>query len=233
MLLLLFSFSASACSAFVTIKPLEQTKGAGGVVAGAAAGGVDSGVPGSSFRTSKGFDAVAYVDSIWDSKVVPTVLEKATDLSTVLSAVEANPEAACIKYGHKELGAPYNFIVKTEGQVVEVDTKSRNGLIVLKVPAYTGARPIKVQVGPVIRGTSIRDGIGFIHFSDFLNQIEHADVANELNERMLKVALKGIDPAALQGKTVSVYGVFSMGDDPNQIIIPDQYIITPVKFEVK
>jgi predicted lipoprotein len=50
---------------------------------------------------------------------------------------------------------------------------------------------------------------------------------------VLQVTLKGIEPAALQGKTVSVYGIFSMGDDPNKIIIPDQYVITPVKFEVK
>lgn len=34
------------------------------------------------------FDAVAYVDGIWQSQIVPAVLENAVDLQTILSAIE-------------------------------------------------------------------------------------------------------------------------------------------------
>src|SRR6476646_6347925 len=38
-----------------------------------------------------GFDPVGYVNSIWASKVVPTVDESATDLQTLLTALKADP----------------------------------------------------------------------------------------------------------------------------------------------
>jgi predicted lipoprotein len=208
----------SAWNGIATIRPINAEN---------SGGDVNSAVPGSAFRTSKGFDQVAYVDSIWDSKVLPTALNNANDLPAVLTALATNPDAAGAKYGHKELGAPYNFIVKADGQVTVVDTTSRVGLITLKVAGYDGPDVVQVQVGPVIQGTSIRDGIGFIHFEQFLNQIEHALVAEELNNRVLKVVLKGIDPATLKGKTVTVYGIFTMGEEIQKIII------TPLKLDVK
>lgn len=216
--LLALMLALSACDAIATVKPIAAETG----------GTNQSGnVAGSAFRTSKGFDQVAYVDSIWDSQVLPTALNNANDLPTVLTAIASNPDAAGGKYGHKELGAPYNFIVKSDGQVAVVDTTSRVGMITLKVTGYDGPDVVQVQVGPVIQGTSIRDGIGFIHFEQFLNQIEHALVAEELNNRVLKVVLKGIDPASLKGKNVTVYGIFTVGEEIQKIVI------TPLKFDVK
>ncbi|MCC6167563.1 MAG: DUF2291 family protein [Caldilineaceae bacterium] len=39
-------------------------------------------------QESEAFDAVAYVDGIWQSQIVPAVLENAVDLQTILSAIE-------------------------------------------------------------------------------------------------------------------------------------------------
>jgi predicted lipoprotein len=85
---------------------------------------------------------------------------------------------------------------------------------------------VKMQIGPVLRGTSIRDGSGYIPFNQFVNQIEYADVGEELNNRVLNTVLKGLDFNSLTGKTLSVYGFFTL-DDPAKILI------TPVKINVK
>lgn len=57
-------------------------------------GGTEPGQP--------GFSAPAYVDSIWESKVVPEAQNKSTDLKTLLDALRANPDAAKEQYGHRE-----------------------------------------------------------------------------------------------------------------------------------
>ena len=43
-----------------------------------------------------------------------------------------------------------------------------------------------VQIGPVIRGTALRDAVSFIRFNDFANQFEFAAVSNALHERVLR-----------------------------------------------
>ena len=83
-----------------------------------------------------------------------------------------------------------------------------------------------MQIGPVLLGTSIRDGSGYILFNQFVNQIEYADVAEELNNRVLNTVLKNLDVNTLKGKAVTIYGFFSL-DNPTKVLI------TPVKIDVK
>jgi predicted lipoprotein len=206
----------TGCSAFATIRPIAPPEASGsGMLA-----------QGSSFRTSKGFDPVAYANSIWSSKVLPTADKEAVPLPDLLAALSADKDAASTKYGHREVGGPYNFMAKVDGEVTDVNTTSRVGIITVKPAGYNGSSVVQVQVGPVIQGTSIRDGVGFIKFNDFLNQIEYADAADQLNQHVLNDVLKGKDPASLKGKAVSVAGVFTL-DDPAKIVI------TPVRLDVK
>ena len=41
-----------------------------------------------------------------------------------------------------------------------------------------------LQIGPAINGTALRDATGLINFNDFLNQIEYANAATELNNQV-------------------------------------------------
>ena len=45
------------------------------------------------------FNADSYVDAIWESKVVPTVTDKAIDLATLLAALDANADEAKKQFG--------------------------------------------------------------------------------------------------------------------------------------
>lgn len=173
-----------------------------------------------------GFSPAAYVDSIWQSKVLPTVQEQAVDLPSLLSALKADPEGAKQKYGHHEGQRPYNFLVKGEGKVLTVDTSSRSRTVKVDLTPGDGQPDATIQVGPVIRGTSLRDALPFIQFNLFTNQIEYADVSNQLNDHVIKDAIGDLDVPGLQGKTLAFAGAFTL--DPTGDVL-----VTPVKLQAK
>lgn len=171
---------------------------------------------------SQQFNADAYVDSIWESKLVPMVIEKAVDLSTLLAALDADLEAARKQYGHDEASGAAHFIVKGEGRVSRVNSSSQNRTLSINLPSYKGKTEVVLQIGPAFRGTAIRDAVGFIQFNQFVNQLQFADVGNKLNDRVFTSVVNGFDLAAAQGMQVSFYGVFTFSER-------GKIIITPVK----
>ena len=194
-----------------TIRPLATA-----TPSGAAASG-------SSSRTSSGFSAAKYVDDRWQTKVLPAAA-KGEPLANLIEAIKTNASDAGKKYGHRESG-PYNYATLVEGTVAKVDTESRAGTLVLKAKDVPEGVEVRIAIGPVLRGTAVRDGSGVIPFSDFVNQIEYADVAEALNQRVLDEILKPIDVKSLQGKSVKVQGFFSLGD-------VNKITVTPVKLEM-
>jgi predicted lipoprotein len=199
----------AGCSAFFTVVPINEAK-------------IEA-QQGSA--SNKGFDKVAYVDGIWQSKVLPTVQQKAVDFSQLFTELTLNQDAASQKYGNK-VGGPYNFVTKFEGKVLSADTSSRVGVITTEVSTANGPVNLTIQVGPVVQGTAIRDALGFITFNDFVNQLQFADVADELNTRALNNTMNNVDPTSLVGKTVDITGAFTL-DDINKIVV------TPVFMTVK
>lgn len=157
----------------------------------------------------------AYVDSIWDSKLLPAILKSATDARTLLDALQASPQEADQEYGHRESGGAAYAAVKGSGRVLAVDTSSRNGLLLVDIAPPDGKADISIQIGPVLRGTALRDATGLIRFTDFANQLQFADVANELNNRVLKTVPGSLDLKTLAGKTVAFTGVFALEEGSN------------------
>jgi predicted lipoprotein len=157
------------------------------------------------FKEEK-FDADKIVADIWDSKVIPTILEQAVELTTVLDALANNPEAAGQKYGHREKGGdyPWNFIVKGEGRIITVNTKSRKGTLTIDVPPYDGKPDATIWIGPIITSYSIRDSLDFISFTSgvgsskvqykFDTQVQFAELSNALNARGNKNILATLEP---------------------------------------
>ncbi|MDX2033471.1 MAG: DUF2291 domain-containing protein [Blastocatellia bacterium] len=180
---------------------------------------IDSGAPGPA-AASREFNADSYVDSIWESRLVPLVIEKAVDLPLLLAALDADPEAAKRQYGRGEAGGAAHFIVKGEGRVTRVNSGSRNGAMAVSLPDYKGGTEVVMQVGPVFRGTAIRDAVGFIQFNQFVNQLQYAEVATKLNDRVFASVVKDFDAAAAQGRRVYFHGVFTWSDRGRILITP-------------
>jgi predicted lipoprotein len=146
----------------------------------------------------------AYVDSIWASKLLPSILKSAVDARVLLDA--KTPA------GHCATGAKCYFVVKGQGVVTSVDTHSRVGLALIDIPPYDERPDLSIQIGPVLRGTSLRDATGIIRFTDFTNQLQFADVGNELNNRVLKTVLGPIDRDHLLGNRISFVGTLQAQD---------------------
>jgi predicted lipoprotein len=85
-----------------------------------------------------------------------------------------------------------------------------------------------LQVGPVLFGTAIRDSLNFIRFTDIGNQLQFADLADQLNARMHKDSVETLDLTTIAGKKISFLAAFKL--DESQSI--DDLVVTPVKITV-
>jgi predicted lipoprotein len=195
--------AAPGCSPPWTVRPIESAK------SDAPQAGIS--------------DPAAWVDSIWSSKLLPAVEQGAVDARVLLDAWKSSPEQTEMRFGRRETNGPVYFLVKGAGTVVSVDQRSRNGLALVDFAPFDGRPDLSIQIGPVLRGTSLRDATGLVRFNDFLNQLQYADAANALNERVLAQVLAQLDVPRLKGRRVSFAGTLAAdrkADPPLSGVIP-------------
>ncbi|MDP8997554.1 MAG: DUF2291 family protein [Pseudomonadota bacterium] len=174
----------------------------------------------------KGFDGKAA--ELWPSKVLPYAQGKAGKLQDVQAAIAANADQAGTKYGYREKGDsnPWTMIAQIDGKIVAANTESRAATIDVDVDG-DGKADAQIQIGPVIRGTAIRDALDFISFNDFTNQIDFAQFGKAFNSYVNDNVLKTVPRDSLVGKTVSVLCVYPL---PMSGQLP---LVTPLRIEVK
>jgi len=180
-----------------------------------------SGTDGNTFYFDDGsFDAKGYVDEIWDEELLPYALENNTDISAVIEELFKDVDSAGSLYGYRSVdqGGAWNFIVSGAGKAVSVNTESRNGLLDLDLPPYDGEADVKLQIGPVIRGTAIRDSMSFIKFDDFRNQIDFSNLATELNKKAYETVLEPLSFKA--GDEITFVGAFTFSAVDDISIVP-------------
>jgi predicted lipoprotein len=170
------------------------------------------------------FDAKAYVAKNWTEKVLPAVQADAVDASTLLPALAADRDAASKQYGYQAgTGSPYAFLTRGSGTVTKVDEESPSHPVTIQLDGTTGKDgQVQVVTGPVIAGTALRDGVKFIHFSDFTNQLDYADVGTELNSKVKTEVLAGVDAETLVGQKVDFAGAFSLVAPGSVLVVPTQ-----------
>lgn len=166
------------------------------------------------------FNAAKYVDNIWKSKVIPYIIKKAGAADRVLAELAKDPDAAGSHYGFRasEEGIPWNLMIKGKGKIAAVNTASRAGTVALDLPPYDGKKEITLQIGPVIKGSSIRDSLSFISFDDFENQIVFAQLSNAFNKKVNDQLLAKTDFAKLKGREIEFTGVFT-ADGSNDLLV--------------
>jgi predicted lipoprotein len=149
------------------------------------------------------------------------VIEKAPEGVQLAKEILADKKAAIKAYGTAgDIGAV--MPVKLSGVVGE----GRSGVFNLSVDGMPETIRIRVQTGPAINGTDLRDMPGDIEFGDFKNQIEYQDAGSGLNRAMAATVLKDLNRDSLPGKVIEVTGVF-------KLINPKNWLITPVQLKVK
>ena len=60
----------------------------------------------------------------------------------------------------------------------------------MAVEGLDGIR-VRVQTGPAINGTDVRDATGTVEFGQFKNQIEYQDAGSALNDQVKAQVLAG------------------------------------------
>ena len=149
------------------------------------------------------------------------VKEKAVDAATLAPEVLADKNAAAEKYGTPSSTGAILFVTLSG-----VAGEPKSGVYPLTVEGLPEEITVRVQTGPAINGTDLRDAPGDIAFGSFKNQIEYQDAGSGINRAMKAAVLDGIDTANLTGKTVTITGAF-------RLINPKNWMITPVEVSVQ
>jgi len=147
--------------------------------------------------------------------------EHAISADKLASALEKDKSAAVERYG---VPAGIGAIIPVT--VSGVVGKGDSGTYEIKSDDVPDDLVIRVQTGPAIYGTALRDATGEIEFGQFKNQIEYQNAGSALNNAMKAQVLSDIDTQNLKGKTVTVKGVF-------QLINPNNWLVTPVNIRVE
>ena len=144
---------------------------------------------------------------------------RAPDAATLYTALSEDKAAASEEYG---TGGMMPVIpVSFTGTVGE----GKSGIYDVAVEGAEDVR-IRVQTGPAINGTDLRDAPGDIAFGEFKNQIEYQDAGSGINRAMKAEVLDPIDTSDLTGKTITVTGAF-------KLINSKMWLVTPVEVQVQ
>lgn len=166
------------------------------------------------------FDPVAYGKKTFP-KLQAEIEKRAVDAATLAGAIAQNADDAAKKYGVPGTVGP-EYSVKFTG----VAGKENYGVYFVKIPGVPDNVTVRVQMGPAINGTAVRDATGTVTFGQFTNQIDYQNAGSALNNEIKKEVLSKIDTKTLTGKTITVVGAF-------QYVVPNSWLITPVSVEVK
>jgi predicted lipoprotein len=174
------------------------------------------------------FDPDRMVVDIWVGKVAPYLERKAGPFVEVRNLAAKTPDAAGARYGYREKsdGTPWTYVVRLDGRVLAANAQSRAATMDVDATGDGKADAI-VQLGPVMRGTALRDALDFVKFGDFTNQIDYAQFGKAFNTYVYHAVLEKLPRGALVGKRVKVLGAYTAasGDAPP--------IITPATVEIE
>lgn len=149
---------------------------------------------------------------IFDTKLIPQIKETALPLPELLSKLSAETDfsKACKTYGFRHAEEQQcNFPVKVEGTITAMKTNTRRGTITV-----TGAdgQSVRVQIGPVIMGTALRDIQKGVKYADFNDQTVYGEYGERINARSVEISSQN---KFAEGMQVEIYGAFSTWDFPS------------------
>jgi len=133
-------------------------------------------------------------EASWQSRVLDVAQQHA------LSWADMETKSSTVKAGGSE-----SVFVRASGTVEAVDaSNSRERSLTLTL----NGKPVKVNIGPVIRSNALRDAAGF-RFEEFTNQVQYAQLTRALNRHAVQ-QLPKVD-ASWVGKPAQALLAVEMG----------------------
>lgn len=155
--------------------------------------------------------------------------DRAQPLGEVVPALQADVAGAAEEY---EASVPaensYVFPVELTGTVAEATDASLR----IEVDGVSSQTPVVVPLSTAVNGTVVRDLMGF-KFADAPGQTDYQYVGDELKKLMLTDIEASVpDPAALEGKQVTVLGALGVQATGNTVPRAKPLNVQPVSIEV-
>lgn len=162
----------------------------------------------------------------FEPKLVPYITENALPIATFRTRLSEGLDTVGAAHGTQGSGqgAAWNFPVTGEGVVVEskLDTRARTAGLDTD---SDGSADVTIQLGPVIKGSALRDVAPFYNFDDFRDQIEFAKLSRAINDQIS--GLVELPEGDLIGQTMSFTGVVALKK------ADEAQIVTPIAIELK
>ncbi|MBN9662969.1 MAG: DUF2291 family protein [Acidobacteria bacterium] len=155
------------------------------------------------------FDANRFVESEWVSRILPAIEASAVNASSLLPASARKPGT--------------HYAVKGVARILKVNAIPPLGQMSVDCEPFDGHADAVIQIGPEVRGSSVRDATGLVPFSRFVNQIDFANVSSKLNARALQCLPPSAEIARAQGRSFAFTGTFTAGEELPHIV--------PVRFQ--
>ena len=168
------------------------------------------------------FHAGDNVAEFWESEALPELNDKAVDLGEFLTEANGDLTALADEHGRYSMGdsGELSYTVKGVGTIEAVDTESKAGTMTIRLNDYAGAEEIRIQVGTVIKGSSIRDSLSFIKFGDYVNQQDFAAVSQSINSIVMETVIDPEKAQDMNGKEIHFVGCFTVSDNQTLLITP-------------
>lgn len=166
------------------------------------------------------FDPDAYGNDEFP-RIRDFVIDKAPEASVLAQELAADKAAAVASYGTSAGVFPVMPVTFTG-----IAGESSSGILNISIEGMPEGTGLRLQTGPAINGTDLRDVVGDISFGSFKNQIEYQDAGAGINRAMASQILNNLDRETLTGKSITATGAFTMINAKN-------WLITPVALEVQ
>lgn len=148
------------------------------------------------------------------------VIDRAVEAADLAAAISEDAAAAAAEYAVESSGGPVYSVTFT-GVVRE----GQSGIYAVDVEGLPDDLLLRVQTGPAINGTELRDATGAFEFGQFTNQIAYQNAAAALNDQVKLQVLADLDTENLTGATVTVTGAFTL-------VNPSAWLVTPVEMDI-
>ena len=177
---------------------------------------------------AEAFNPDQMVEEMWAPKVLPYLEGKAGAFQEVSrSLAKADREGRRREIRQSPEAGQFALDLcrdRLEGKIVASNTQSRAATIDVDVDG-DGKADLRVQIGPAMRGTALRDALDFVDFNAFKNQIDFAQFGKSFNTYVNTTVLSKLPREELDGSTVKLLGAYVPGSGA------DLPLMTPAEAE--
>jgi predicted lipoprotein len=158
--------------------------------------------------SAKDFNPAAYARNYLNKKLYPA-LNKAVEVNSLISQLEADPKKAFKDHAHAlGIGNIGYFLIRGEGKVTAID---ENDVYVVTGDTKS-LRTIKIATEFVF-GNAVRDASGIININEFSNTMDFNNVSAEINKVIRGEVLPPFKSNVKKGDKVQFTGAIELNKE--------------------